>query len=382
MMLTMLASCGDNTCQHSYVDYYVLESTCSSRKVLKKCEFCHNVISFDEELTVGHTYNSEVTPPTCTKVGHTTYNCEVCGDSYIGDYVNATGHNFVNCTCTHCGATDPNYTDKAYIRCDKNGTHNENGNYILFGEYPQTIKADDVTITSTQDSRGYHLGSDGFYYAKITADPYSSGYYTFSTGVTVTRGTVYYFKVEPIRWRILSEDGETAFILCDSIIASHIFDNDSSNYAESEIRQWLNEAFYETAFTEWQGEIILTTTVDNSAYSAGYSSSPNACEDTEDKIFLLSYIEATNSAYGFSSSDSTSDTARRMQTSDYSLASGVWMNSPSYGDDGYWWLRSPNDNYYFACARNIILSGYADSSSAVYFRNGGIVPAMWINLNS
>ena len=37
-------------------------------------------------------YNAVVTPPTCTEQGYTTYTCE-CSDSYVADYVNATGHN-------------------------------------------------------------------------------------------------------------------------------------------------------------------------------------------------------------------------------------------------------------------------------------------------
>ena len=42
-------------------------------------------------MECSHNYNSVVTLPTCTEQGYTTYNCE-CGYSYVGDYVNATGH--------------------------------------------------------------------------------------------------------------------------------------------------------------------------------------------------------------------------------------------------------------------------------------------------
>lgn len=34
-----------------------------------------------------------------------------------------------------------------------------------------------------------------------------------------------------------------------------------NNYAESTVRKWLNETFYNTAFSELQKQIILTTTV-------------------------------------------------------------------------------------------------------------------------
>ena len=36
-----------------------------------------------------HRYSSIVTSPTCTEQGYTTYTC-ACGDSYVGDYVDAT----------------------------------------------------------------------------------------------------------------------------------------------------------------------------------------------------------------------------------------------------------------------------------------------------
>ena len=70
--------------------------------------------------------------------------------------------------------------------------------YVYFGEYPQTLKADDVIITSDIDSRGYYLGSDGCYYAKVVATPYewyNTKECTFSTGTAVKKGSVYYFKV-------------------------------------------------------------------------------------------------------------------------------------------------------------------------------------------
>lgn len=45
------------------------------------------------KITVdGHVYVPEVTAPTCTEQGYTTYTCAVCGDSYVDDYTPAEGH--------------------------------------------------------------------------------------------------------------------------------------------------------------------------------------------------------------------------------------------------------------------------------------------------
>ena len=358
------------------------------------CNTCGDEISRTKETISkkAHTPNSaieenRVEAMTCTD-GHydIVVYCNRCSDELSRQTVIIpAAHKYINGACTECGKI-------VYTR---------DGNYIYFGEYPQTLKADSVTITSTQDSRGYYLGSDGCYYAKVVADPYTSGY-TFSTGATVSSGTTYYFKVEPIRWRILSEDGETALILCDSIIAnkayqsSHSYNSNNgkyyttangapsgtyeNNYKYSEVRAWLNAEFYITAFNELQRELILTTTVDNSVYSTEYSSNPYACENTNDKIFLLSYREVTNSAYGFSSDYSSYDTARRMQTSDYSRASGVFMytNSSYYGN-GCWWLRSP-DSSGCSFARVVVYRGNVDSNNYVSNSNRGVVPALRIRL--
>lgn len=50
-----------------------------------------------------HSYSTVVTAPTCVDRGYTTYTC-TCGDSYVDNYVNALGHDFVQNVCTRCGA--------------------------------------------------------------------------------------------------------------------------------------------------------------------------------------------------------------------------------------------------------------------------------------
>ncbi len=316
-----------------------------------------------------------------------TYDNEVTEITYTGDNVvlYAKWSETTSTTTT---------TESAYSR---------EGNYIYFGEYPQTIKANNVTITDTTNEKGYYLGSDGEYYAKVTASPDEGGY-KFSNGASVTSGTVYYFKVEPIKWRILSETNGEALILCEMIIDSQeyypSFSSSSfshnggtgyaNNYALSNIRKWLNDTFYNTAFTDLQKAIIQLTTVDNSARSTNpnnnataFNSGTNiyACANTQDKVFLLSEQEVTNSAYGFNASYSSEDTARRKQTSDYSRATGAYMNTfTDYYGDGFWWLRSPRHSRGDS-ARGVHNSGYADSVSNVSGTSSGVVPALKIRLS-
>ena len=189
-----------------------------------------------------------------------------------------------------------------------------------------------------------------------------------------TTSNIYWFKYEPISWTILNENNGTALILCDMIIDSQQFDYENgsyyNDYAESTVRKWLNETFYNTAFDELQKEIILTTTVDNSVASTGYSSNSYACEDTEDKVFLLSYKELTTYL--------TTNVSRTKRTTDYAQSQGAYTST--FLGNGYWWLRSPGSSDYFSYyARAVDYDGIILSNS-VDITSYGVVPALQIQL--
>lgn len=60
-------------------------ATCTDPQL---CTKCGAVI----EKALGHDYQEEVTAPTCTEMGFTVFTCSRCGDSYKGEYTEATGH--------------------------------------------------------------------------------------------------------------------------------------------------------------------------------------------------------------------------------------------------------------------------------------------------
>ena len=91
------------------------------------------------------------------------------------------------------------------------GTAGTSGKYVLFGDWPQSIKADNVSIdeSKTYKVHGWecYKGSDGYYYVKAIAKP--SKYVknpTFSNGENIIKGNSYYFKMESIKWRILDNN--------------------------------------------------------------------------------------------------------------------------------------------------------------------------------
>ena len=310
------------------------------------------------------------------------------------------------------------------------------GNYIYFGIYPQTEVTDSTIKTALNTMAGtlptaenaqawtsygyYIIGSvsDYMWYIDLTynGEKYRGVYFTSYRPYYTTdssnnseqddngynTGNVYWFKFEPIKWCILSEACGEALILCEMIIDSQEYypSNSSSsfshngstgyanNYALSNIRKWLNDTFYNTAFNDMQKELILLTTVDNSARSTNPNSSATAfnsgndayaCANTQDYVFLLSEQEVTTAAYGFSSSYSDYDTARRKKNTDYAMCQGAWTSTYSYYyGNGCWWLRSPSNDSF---AYGVGTGGRADYYDDVNGTRYGVVPALKIRLS-
>ena len=194
---------------------------------------------------------------------------------------------------------------------------------------------------------------------------------------------VYYFKYEPLTWRVL--DPDEGYVMCENVIDSQAYQNyiikkdgklynskDYTNYVSDwetcTLRQWLNKTFYNTAFSREEKMLIGTTYLENNSTDGTWLST-----DTADKIFVLSYNDAVNSAYGFDSSNEAFDEARKIKGTTYSKCQGLHID-----DEGaaYWWLRSPADS-----ERVDLVSyfGWASPGAGVYGTGMGVVPAFKFN---
>lgn len=74
-----------------------------------------------DSLSHIHDYAESVTDPTCTEKGYTTYSCE-CGETYIDDYVDALGHNYVDGYCSRCGEEKPLISEGLIYTLNADGT--------------------------------------------------------------------------------------------------------------------------------------------------------------------------------------------------------------------------------------------------------------------
>lgn len=202
----------------------------------------------------------------------------------------------------------------------------------------------------------------------------------------------YWFKYEPIKWRIL--DPYSGLVICDSIIDSQAFndyllyDEDideyygnenktsfASNYCDSSINSWLNSSFIYSAFSQEEQYDIVFSTINNDGV---YTLSGNTGFEMYDspsltvKLFLLSFDEALNSEYGFSTTASVGDSRRLAVGSDYAKCQGLWVKN------GFscWHLRTAGRFSHHTCY--VSEEGKVGADYYPSRTNYGIRPAMRI----
>lgn len=210
------------------------------------------------------------------------------------------------------------------------------GNYVTFGHYPQTSAGNDNTM---------------------------------------------------IGWLVLARDGNKALLISRRGLDAKPYDENKldTTWEKCTLRTWLNGTFLNKAFTAQEQTGILTTNVENSS-SQGYSDwSTSGGNNTQDKVFLLSYAEANEyfGALRLTWSGGRNNTESRVAPTAYAIKQGAFTSSTDKTSDGYsageWWLRSPGSEQYYAL--NVLYDG---SLNINYLSNSNVCvrPALWIDLSS
>lgn len=188
----------------------------------------------------------------------------------------------------------------------------------------------------------------------------------------------------PIKWKILEIKEDNALLLCDNILDAKAYHNKRKKvtWKTSDIRKWLNEDFYDTAF-DFKEKIYIRNMFIEVKNNLIYSIRRN---DIEDKIFLLSKEEVEK--FFLKERD------RKVQATNYALNRGV---CPVEDEDYYfrmeyskivrypkkystsycWWLRSVEKCEFRA---DIVYGDGTISRTGVYRNDIGIRPALWIDL--
>lgn len=188
---------------------------------------------------------------------------------------------------------------------------------------------------------------------------------------------------ERIKWRVLSVEGNDAFLMADQCLDYMSYqeteegeDEEASvdqvqTWEVSSLRTWLNGAFCESAFTQEEQDVIRTTTVknDDTEWDGGKA--------TQDKVYLLSLTEATASIYGFPADVNGESEPGIAEGTSYALSKSPLQ---SQGPQMNWWLRSAVYSEWFAAVVNT--SGEVEDQWGAYKNiSKGVRPVLHMDLS-
>ncbi|MBP5332044.1 MAG: hypothetical protein J6Y89_09360 [Lachnospiraceae bacterium] len=150
---------------------------------------------------------------------------------------------------------------------------------------------------------------------------------------------------EPIKWIVLSRSDTELFVLSKYGLDTHAYNDEEVNitWKNCSLRKWLNSEFYDTAFDSFEKDQIKKTKLENDK-NPKYNTKGG--KSTKDKVFVLSWAEATNKSYGFKSDPLKKDSLRKCGVTKYVMEKGARILDDETKDGvtvALSWLRTPGD---------------------------------------
>ena len=192
----------------------------------------------------------------------------------------------------------------------------------------------------------------------------------------------------PVEWRVLDVQDNQALLLSVYGLDVQPFNTEWSEdvtWENSTLRAWLNDDFLNRAFSPEEQSAIQVTTVENGAEQSFSGYVHFYCDDTQDRIFLLSYAEAHRYLKVlFWGIDDETNVNSRVAATDYAKHAGAeWRSENFWTLEGkkatWWWLRSPG--YVRGNISRVIWRGSLCNRKA-NIANGCVRPSLWVNLAS
>jgi len=193
-----------------------------------------------------------------------------------------------------------------------------------------------------------------------------------------------------IKWRVLHNSGSELFVLSEYLLDCKRYHGKSANlkwrdcmemtWHDCDLREWLNDEFYNAAFNAAEKQFIKTTHCTDNG---------KGCPDTEDKVFLLSVAEIKDLSeiHGKDLRRAVgTDFAKTKKPDGCSLYVYDKTNKDDYiirdGEEvgcSWWWLRTQGNkpSRAFFIGTGCSIRSYGNNSIDGY----GVRPALYLNLS-
>ena len=214
-------------------------------------------------------------------------------------------------------------------------------------------------------------------------------------------GTTYWFRFEPLTWRVI--DADSGLLWADAVLDAQpfrdtVYEQESEYYTDetytsfancyavSSLRRWLNEDFWNTAFTPEEQASILPQTLENPGYGTIREALGDLLHEYHgdtipaelykrydypaetDRVFLLSVPDMVDPAYGCGIGDCCP--AMAACSTDYAIIQGLPTTENRSGRWTSWWLRTAGTLSDYACGVDLASDGWSYwSGNAVWSKS-------------
>lgn len=197
------------------------------------------------------------------------------------------------------------------------------------------------------------------------------------TGSTITFGK---YKGEEINWYVADIDRSAGTVLLVSVKAVDVVmyhDNHNSKeiptWTECDLRYWLNNTFYQVAFSQSEKNYILTSVVQ--------TSNADICKD---KVYILSYQETENYLQQIGGSWMLTECFELCKTKNTTTGTPIYnYNKSKNPSGGYsYWLRTPT-----TASKMHVIGSKGDPriekmpTNYPYTDDNGVRPVILVSLN-
>lgn len=186
--------------------------------------------------------------------------------------------------------------------------------------------------------------------------------------------TIYWFRWEPLRWRIRYASKSEWCIVSDIIIDSQLY-NANGKYAvfnKCDLGKWLNKTFYNYAFTKKEKEIIAETTIETEKFEGGF-------DLAKVRVFIPSKEDALDYVSMYKDESDPADPLVKCYATDYSKCQGI--ASTSDVDQYSWWTRSIQMREYDDAFMYVYNGLFPDDGECIDFSDVGVVPELVIRIS-
>ena len=286
------------------------------------------------------------------------------------------------------------------------------------------------TGESSLDSKKYityyaYTYTDGKTYVRVPAtnvneqnavmdesgNPVEGGVVTYSNGATVVDNVEAWFEVQPIKWRILTQEydgGSLSYLMSEQTLASSCFYIDRASqeddYAKSDnyLRDYLTNVFYQDAFSSTDISKISGRDLTESDLYPRKSSGSTTVVLEDQKVFAPTYNDMLTAEYGFTTTEvpewgtnqeliENADKARLKSPTDFAIANYVMTANVSALSEYLGTMDRPDgcvESLFYTCssgydasyAYTVNTAGAVYGDYMTYYTYAGVCPALLFNL--